>query len=144
MGDGRASLVRGRPTTLEGVDAEIQVLAKLVAADHGSQIAVGGAQNTDVGAEGLRLADPANLAGFQEAQQFDLDVLVQLADLVEEQGAAVGNLEETLVIAVGAGERALAMAEQLALDEVFGKGAAVDRHKRHVLALALLVEGACR
>ena len=67
---------------------------------------------------GFVVADAANLARLQETQQLDLDVLVQLAQLVEEQRAAVGDLEQSLMIAVGAGERALAMAEQLALDEV--------------------------
>ncbi len=34
-----------------------------------------------------------DLAGLERAQQFDLRVERQLADLVEEQGAAVGILE---------------------------------------------------
>src|SRR5262249_33489765 len=80
--------------------------------------------------ERLRVADPADLARLQEAQQLHLDVLVQLADLVEEQRAAVGHLEQPLVIAVGPGEGALAVAEQLALDEVLRQRPAVDRHER--------------
>ena len=97
---------------------KIEVLAELVLLDHLPQVAVGGAQHAHVGAERLGLADAADLARLQETQQLHLDVLVQLAELVEEQRAAVGHLEQALVVAVGAGERALAMAEQLALDQV--------------------------
>ena len=116
------ALAQRRQADLEGVDAEEQVLAELVVLDHLAQVAVGGAEDAHVDAERLGLADAADLARLQEAQQLDLDVLVQLADFVEEQRAAVGDLEEPLVVAVGAGERALAMAEQLALDQVLATG----------------------
>src|SRR4029077_1867398 len=86
--------------------------------------------------------DAANLARLQETQELHLDVLVELADFVEEQRAAVGHLEQALVIAVGAGEGALAMAEQLALHQVLGQGAAVDWDERHLRPLALLKERA--
>ena len=79
---------------------------------------------------------------FEEAQQLHLDVLVEFAEFVEEQGAAVGDLEEALVVAVGAGERPLLVAEQLALDEVLRQRPAVDRDERHVGPLALRVERA--
>src|SRR5262249_26944458 len=37
-------LAQGRQTNLEGVDAEVQVLAELVIADHLAEVAVGGAE----------------------------------------------------------------------------------------------------
>ena len=40
---------------------------------------------------------------------------------------------------LGAGERALAMAEQFALDQVLGQRAAIDRHKGHLGPKALVV-----
>ena len=75
-------------------------------------------------------------------KQLDLDALVELADLVEEQRAAVGDLEESLAVGVGAGEGPLAVAEELALDQVFGQGAAVDRDEGPIGAAALVVEAA--
>ena len=68
----------------------------------------------------LVLAHAANLAAFQHAQQLGLHRLGQLADLVEEDRAAVGDFEQADAVLVGAGERALAMAEQLAFDQVSG------------------------
>ena len=50
-----------------------------------------------------------------------------LADLVEEERAAVGLLEEALLVAQRAGEGAALVAEQLALEQVLGQRAAVDR-----------------
>ena len=111
-----------RQANLERVDAEVQVFAEFVVLDHLAQVAIGRADHAHIDAERLRVADAADFARFQEAQQLHLDVLVQLADFIEEQRAAVGDFEEALVIAVGPGERALAMAEQLAFDQVLATG----------------------
>ncbi len=72
--------------------------------------------------ERLVLADAADLAAFQHPQQLGLHRLGQLADLVEEDRAAVGDFEQAHAVLVGAGERALAMAEQLALDQRLRQG----------------------
>ena len=58
----------------------------------------------------------------------------QLADLVEEDRAAVGQLEPAGVPGDRAGERPLLVAEQLALDEPRGQGRAVDLDQRLVPA----------
>src|SRR5205807_7376845 len=44
------------------------------------------------------------------------------------------DLEQALLVAVGAGERAAHMAEELGLEQVLGQGAAVERHHRLVAA----------
>src|SRR5690606_33971321 len=67
----------------------------------------------------------------------------QVADLVQEQRAAVGLLEPAGLGAGGAGEGALLVAEQLGLDQRFGEGAAVDRHEGTVAALAETVDVPC-
>src|SRR5438105_15097175 len=100
-----------RQADLEGIDTEIKVFTKLVALDHFTQIAIGGAQHADIRAKRLGLAHAANLAGFQETQQLDLDVLVEFADFIEKQCAAIGHFKEALMIAFGAGERTAPMAE---------------------------------
>ena len=57
------------------------------------EIAVGRGDDPHVDAEGLVAADALELALLQEAQQLHLDGRRDLADLVEEQRAAVGLLE---------------------------------------------------
>ena len=65
------------------------------------------------------LASHANhLAVLHDAKQPDLRREGELADLVEEQRAAVGLLEPSLSPADGAGKRARLVAEQLRVDQL--------------------------
>src|SRR5690606_17305565 len=66
----------------------------------------------------------------------------QLADLVEEDDAAVGDLEQAALGGLGVGEGAALVAEQLALDELLGERRAVDRDERARAARAARVDGA--
>ena len=86
------------------------------------------------------LADPLELLLLQHAQQLDLGVERQLAHLVQEQGALVGQLEAPDPALQRAGERALLVAEQLALDHALRDRAAVDLDERPVAARAPLVQ----
>ena len=64
-------------------------------------------------------------ARLEHAQQPCLCGLWQLAHLVEEDGAAVGDAEVALALAHGPRERALLVAEKLAVNGAFGDGTAV-------------------
>ena len=55
---------------------------------------------------------------LQHAQELHLHLAGELADLVEEQGAAVRELEATGLLRDRAGERAALVAEELALEQV--------------------------
>jgi hypothetical protein len=63
---------------------------------------------------------------LDRAQQLHLHRQRQIGNLVEEQRAPVGRLEEAVAVLLGAGERALAVAEELRLHQVFRNRAAVD------------------
>src|SRR6266852_1485775 len=78
--------------------------------------------------------DPSHLAVLQRAQELHLQRMRHLADLVEEERAAAGGLELPGPGGDRAGEGALGVAEQLALQEVLGDGAAVDGDERPRLA----------
>ena len=54
---------------------------------------------------------------LQEAQQLDLQRQRDVADLVEEQGAALGQLDLADIGLDRAGERAALVAEQLGLEQ---------------------------
>ena len=77
---------------------------------------------------------------LQRAQELDLHLDRDLADLVEEQRAAVGELEAARLGADRAGEGALLVAEQLGLHQRLGDGGAVDLDERPVLRGELLVQ----
>ena len=70
-----------------------------------------------------RTAHRADLALLQHAQQLDLKGRRGLADLVQEQGAAIGPLEQADVVIDGAGEGPALVAEELALQQLSGMAA---------------------
>jgi len=90
---------------------------------------VRGRDHAHVDAHRLRGADGEHLALLQRAQQLRLQIGRQVADLVEEQRAAIRGAEQAGLGLVGAGEGALDVAEQLALHELPAQRRAVERHQ---------------
>src|SRR4029079_3125681 len=96
--------------------------------DFSGQIAVRRADDADVDLLLARRADRANRAFLQHAEQLRLERHRYLAHLVEKQRAAVGDLEQALLVAVGARERTALATEQLALAHALRKPGRVLRH----------------
>ena len=101
-----------------------------------------GRDQAHVGPDRLVAADALERLLLQQPQHLGLQGQRHVADLVEEQGAAVALLELADAAAVGAGEGALLVAEQLALQQVLRDGGAVERQERRLGAGAVLVDGA--
>ena len=76
--------------------------------------------DADVDLAGVILADSPHLAFLQHAQQLRLGAGGELADLVEEERALIGVLEEAWPLNDRAGERAPRVAEQLGFEQVVG------------------------
>ena len=112
------------------VEPVVQVLAKPAGANQGLQVLVGGRQDADVDRDRLRAADALERHLLEHAQQLGLDLEVDVADLVEEERAAVGLFEPAHAVAVGAGERTLDVAEELAFEQALRQGGAVDLDER--------------
>ena len=125
--DVAAPLAQWRHDQVDDVEAVEQVLAERLLGDEIAQVLVGRGDDPDVhrGPHAIG-SDLLQLAGFEEAQQQALHAQRHLADLVEEQRAAVGHLELPLLVAIGAGETALDVAEQLRLEQRLGQPGAVD------------------
>ena len=126
----------------DDVEPVEQILAEGAGLDRRVEVAIGRGDQPEVDAHRPRAADPLELALLQRAQQLRLQVERQLADLVEKQRAAVGELEPSLLQAERAGERALLVAEELGLEQRLGQRRAVDRHERPGGARAVAVHGA--
>ena len=122
----------GGQVDVDDVEPVVEVLAEAPGADLVLEDAVGRGDDADVDLLGLAVADAEDDALLQRAQQLHLQVERQLADLVEEERAAVGRLELAGPRRDGAGEGALHVPEELTLDEVLGDGAAVDDDERPV------------
>ena len=125
-GTSSAPLAQGRDGEGEHVEAVEEVGAEPPLAHVPREVAVGRGQHPHVHLDRLRGAQPLERPALEHAQQLGLHAEGQLADLVEEDRAAVGHLEAAEGARDGAGEGALLVAEQLALDQGVGKGGAVD------------------
>src|SRR4030095_4667889 len=79
-------------------------------------------------------ADATDALGLEHAQELRLDRQRDLADLVEEDRAAVGLFEETLLRGDGARERTLLVAEEVRLDEALGDRGAAHGYERPLAA----------
>jgi len=84
---------------LEHVQPVIEVLAEAARLHGQLEVLVGGGDHPHVDLHGLDSAQSLELALLQHAQQLDLGRRRQLADLVQEQRAAVGQLETALLSA---------------------------------------------
>src|SRR5688572_32683903 len=92
----------------------------------------------------VRAADPKKRSLLQEAEQLRLQGGSHLADLVEEHGAAVGDLEETFFSGLRVREGALLVAEQLALKQMIGERRAGDVHEPLRRPPTVVVDDLCR
>ena len=124
------ALAQRRHHAGDHVQAVEEVLAEAARRDLRLQVAVGGGDDPHVDLDGLLAADALELLLLQHAQQLELQAGRHVADLVEEQGAAVGQLEPAELALDGAGEGALLVAEQLGLEQRLGQRAAVDLDER--------------
>jgi hypothetical protein len=92
----------------------IKILAELLLRDHFPQVAVGGRDHAHAHADGPLAADAVELALLEHPQELGLRGGMQVAHLVQEDGAAIGQLELAAAHADGARKRSLLVAEQLA------------------------------
>ena len=122
-----APLAQRRNHQLEHAESIIQIFAELLLADVVLQVLVRGGDDPHVDADFLGGPDRQERMPFQNAQQLGLPFEGHFADFVEKQRAQIGLLEIAGMVAVGAGERAGLVAEQLAFHQVGRNGGAVDR-----------------
>ena len=109
------ALAQRRQPQRHHVEAEEQVLAEQPLLDEDAQVLVGGRDDADVGLDRRAAADGGVFALLQHAQQPRLRLHRHVADLVEEQRAALRLLEAAGTAGVGAGERALLVPEQFGI-----------------------------
>src|SRR5262249_9014103 len=81
----------------------------------------------------------ANLFLLDRAQDLGLQHQRQFTNLIEEQCALLCLLKEAALIHLRIREGASQVAKQLALEELFRNGGAVDRHRRSIPAIAVVM-----
>ncbi len=121
---------QGRHLDGEHVEAMEQILAERALDDVLFEIAMSRGDDAHVTAHRHVVAHALEHALLEHAEQLHLHGGAHVADLVEEQRAALGDLEPALAGGDGAREGALLMAEQLALEQFGGDRSAVHRDER--------------
>src|SRR4029079_19337842 len=96
----------------------------------------------DVDLDGLRAADTIELLLLERTQDFRLKPYRQIANFIEEQRAAMRELEAARLAGVRAGERAFLVSEELGFEQRLWNRRAVDRDERPVRAPAERVQRA--
>src|SRR5690606_31353398 len=139
------TLAQWRNMQAEHVETVIQVLTKLAAGAELGQIDLGGADHPHVQVYLLVAADTTEAAVLQKAQQFGLQPRAHLADTIEKQRAAGGQLQQAeLAFRARPFEGAGAVTDQ----HVFGQGlrqaGEVEGHERLLPTRAGQVAGTCQ
>ena len=106
-----------------------EVLAEASFRDEPRQVGIRGRDDAHVGVLRLDRAHGQKLPLLQDAQELRLRLDRHRADLVEEDRALVGGLEQALLVGDRAGERATHVAEEVRLQKVGRERPGVDRHE---------------
>ena len=112
----------------DGKDVEtvVEVSAEALLGYGTLEIPIGGRDQPYVDLQGPRSADALELTVLQDAQELGPHSQGEVPDLVEEERAAVGQLEAADLHAEGTGEGPFFVAEHLALDHSRRQGGTVD------------------
>src|SRR5690606_7666777 len=111
---------------LDDAEAIVEIAAKSAALHLELQIPVGGRDDAYVDRHQAVRSHRAKLSLLQYTQQFRLHAQREFAELIEEQGAPVGELEVAPPTSVRSREGALLVSEELTFDELARDGSAVQ------------------
>src|SRR6185369_13491715 len=120
------ALAQRRQPERKYVEPVVEILAQLALLDRGGRIDIGRGNHAHVDGLLHPSSEAAEAAFLEHAQQLDLRGRRHLADLVEEQRAAIREFEAALAPIGRTGERALLVAEDFALQQRFRNRRAVD------------------
>jgi hypothetical protein len=110
--------------------------------DHAVQIAIGRGDQPYIDSFGLRTPEPLKLPFLQRAQQFRLELDRDIADLIQEQGAAVRQFEPARLGSESAGEGATLVPKEFAFQQAAWNSGTVELHHGSLAAAAQLMDGA--
>ena len=118
---------RGRGTRIVDYQAVIEVFPEAARFEKRLEVLCVAAMIRTSTLDGRRSADALEAPFLQDPEELDLGRGRHIADLVEEDGAAVGLLEAADPLGDGAREGALLVAEQLAFQQRSGSAAQFTR-----------------
>src|SRR5271165_3358234 len=124
----------------EDIQPVEKIGAEFLLLHQGTEISIGGGDQTRVRGEGARTAQAFELALLQHAQQFGLEFERNFANLIQEYGSPIGQLKAADALRDGAGEGAPLMSEQFTFQQARRYGGAVQFHERTRMPRAQLMQ----
>jgi hypothetical protein len=141
QGDVCTSGSQGWDVDAKDIQPVEEVLPEAPRGDLVLQPAVGRSHDAHVDVDGLPAPDALQLPGLQNPEEPDLGRQGNLADLIEQQCAAVRLLEAAFMSTHRSCECALLVPEQLALQQPLWQRRTVDHHKGPLRPAAAAVDG---
>ena len=121
----------------ENIEAVVEILAKFAFLNRFEKVAVRGGKDADIDFDGFISPDAFEFPLLEDAEELGLEGEGDLTDLVEQNRAAIRQLEAAIPLIGRAGEGAFFVAEEFAFDKRLGNGGAVDLDERLVGTLAV-------
>ena len=118
----------------------VEILTKAPVLHGLGQVDVRRCDQAEAGLDRVRAAHTLDLALLNRAKQLRLKLVAQVADLVQEQRPASGQLELSQLLSNGAREGPLLVAEERALHELLRNRRQVDGHEGRVRIARLAMD----
>src|SRR5437899_6002445 len=138
----RSPVAQRRHLDSDDVEPEIKIFAESAIGDAFLEVATGGGDDAHLGFARDIFAEPLIFTFLKQTEQFGLNLDREIADFIEEQGAARGDFDFAPMVAHCASEGAFDMAEKVAFEQLFGEAGTTDSDERFIRQMALLVNGA--
>ena len=137
-----APLTQGRQPQPDHIQAVQQVFAEQAELDPLLQILVRSRNHPHIGLDRCMTTHAVKTTLAQNPQQARLQLKRHIANFIEEQGTAIGLLKAPAPLTLCAGESAPLVAEQFALEQLFGDSRRIDGHEWTACARRVLVQSA--
>ena len=128
---------------VENGQAEIQIFPEIAVRYLFFQVAVGGRHDTHVYFRGFRIPHLYIFPCFEHAQEFGLQAVRHLPDLVQKYRAVVSLFKQSFLVLQSPGESPGFMPEYLAFQQFFAESGTVDGHERLLGTRASVMNGLC-
>lgn len=137
----RSPVAKGRHLHSDDIETKIKIFTKDSLIDAFFKVAASGGDDAHIGLSRDIFTEPLVFALLEQTQQFGLNFQREVADLIEEKGAAGGGFDFAPMVANSASEGASDVAEKVAFQQFFGEARATHGDERLIGEMALLVNG---
>src|SRR5258706_7691139 len=138
-----AARAQRRQQHREYIQTVVEVATKFAPRHHLHQITVGCSHQPHVHLVSPSAAQALKFLFLQYAQQFGLQCRWNIAYLIEEKRAFVGQLKAANLLRYGSGEGAFLVAKKLTFQQIQRNGSAIHPYERAAAPRADVVNGAC-